>query len=99
VVCLALTAHAAPAGASSTAERFVPRSTAKHFQLGAGHFPFGAGKPAEIGGSDVTSPAMRSLDTVVDLRGPGPGRRCNRVVEGMRRDGRVVSVEVQPKVG
>jgi hypothetical protein len=36
-------------------------------------------------------------DTVVDLRGPGPGHRCNRVVEGMRRDGRVVSVEIQPK--
>jgi hypothetical protein len=60
--CLVLTAHAAPAGAPTTAERLVPRSTAKHFQLGAGHPPFGTGKTADIGRSDPSSPAMRSLD-------------------------------------
>ena len=62
LVFLAPTAHAAPAGAPATAERFVPRSTAKHFQLGAAHFPIGAGKSADLGRSEATSPAMRSLD-------------------------------------
>jgi len=75
-ICLALTAHAAPAGAPTTAERLTPRSTAKHFQLGAGHLPFGTDKTAEIGRSDLPSPAMRSLD-----RAPLNAREENAIFE------------------
>jgi hypothetical protein len=32
---------------------------------------------------------------VLDLTGPGPAYSCRRVVETMRRDGRVLSIDVQ----
>lgn len=51
----------------------------------------------------VTDPNFRLVwlgkisdrDWALELRGPGAPEACDRVIEGMRRDARVVSVEIQ----